>query len=98
MAEAPSSAQLAVRPPAEDGAYVLRKLASDLPLSADGDAEVRITCVEVWSMYYQFTYSIQTPWLSNSYLIAQVADQVPRWQPLCRYLRCRDHSLRHTSS
>lgn len=45
-----SSSQLAQRPKLEHGAYVLRKLASDLPLSADGDADVRITCVEVWSM------------------------------------------------
>jgi hypothetical protein len=51
MAEKQSSAQLAARPPLEDGAYVLRKLASDLPLSRDGDSsQVRITCVEVWSM------------------------------------------------
>jgi hypothetical protein len=50
MAEPPSSAQSTPRPPPEDGAYILRKLATDLPLSADGDAsDVRITCVEVWN-------------------------------------------------
>ncbi|KAH7128338.1 hypothetical protein B0J11DRAFT_484154 [Dendryphion nanum] len=50
MAEASSSAQLPARPPPQDGAFILRKLASDLPLSADGTSpDVRITCVEVWS-------------------------------------------------
>ena len=45
-----SSAQLVPRNPPQDGAYILRKLASDLPLSADGAAaDVRITCVEVWN-------------------------------------------------
>ncbi|KAF2827995.1 TGF beta receptor associated protein-like protein 1 [Ophiobolus disseminans] len=50
MAEAADHAQLTMRPPPQDGPYILRKLVSDLPLSADGDAEdVRITCVEVWN-------------------------------------------------
>lgn len=49
MADA-SSTQLSARPPPQDGAYVLRKLVADLPLSADGhDTSVRITCVEVWN-------------------------------------------------
>lgn len=52
MAEAAHQSQLTTRPPPQDGPYILRKLVSDLPLSADGDsADVRITCVEVWSMY-----------------------------------------------
>lgn len=34
----------------QHGAYILRKLVSDLPLSADGQpSDVRITCVEVWN-------------------------------------------------
>lgn len=50
MAEPSASTQLVARPPPQEGAYILRKLASDLPLSADGEAkDVRITCVEVWS-------------------------------------------------
>ncbi|KAF2740774.1 hypothetical protein EJ04DRAFT_548294 [Polyplosphaeria fusca] len=50
MAEAPLPTHLPTRAPPDDGAYVLRKLVSDLPLSTDGDAgDVRITCVEVWS-------------------------------------------------
>ncbi|KAF2786548.1 hypothetical protein K505DRAFT_368141 [Melanomma pulvis-pyrius CBS 109.77] len=52
MAEASSSStQVARRPPLQDGAYVLRKLASELPLSADGQSanNARITCVEVWN-------------------------------------------------
>ncbi|KAF2034110.1 hypothetical protein EK21DRAFT_57430 [Setomelanomma holmii] len=50
MAEAASQAQSTSRPPPQDGPYILRKLASDLPLSADGDAaDARITCVEVWN-------------------------------------------------
>ncbi|PSN75008.1 hypothetical protein BS50DRAFT_540743 [Corynespora cassiicola Philippines] len=50
MAESPSSAQSAAPPPPQAGAYILRKLVSDLPLSADGpSADVRITCVEVWN-------------------------------------------------
>ncbi|KAF2683668.1 hypothetical protein K458DRAFT_339712 [Lentithecium fluviatile CBS 122367] len=49
MAEA-SSAQLSARPPPPHGAYTLRKLVSDLPLSADGQStDVRITCVQVWN-------------------------------------------------
>ncbi|KAH7389919.1 hypothetical protein BKA66DRAFT_526746 [Pyrenochaeta sp. MPI-SDFR-AT-0127] len=50
MAEAASQTQLTTRPPPQDGPYILRKLVSDLPLSADGDsADARITCVEVWN-------------------------------------------------
>ncbi|KAF2466387.1 uncharacterized protein BDR25DRAFT_293858 [Lindgomyces ingoldianus] len=50
MADPSSSAQLAARPPPQDGAYILRRLVSDLPLSADGQStDVRITCVEVWN-------------------------------------------------
>jgi hypothetical protein len=50
MAEAAPQSQLTPRPPPQDGPFLLRKLVSDLPLSADGDApDVRITCVEVWS-------------------------------------------------
>ncbi|KAF2265145.1 hypothetical protein CC78DRAFT_493855 [Lojkania enalia] len=50
MAEEQSPVQLAALAPPQDGAYVLRKLASGLQLSADGqDADVRITCVEVWN-------------------------------------------------
>jgi hypothetical protein len=48
MAEASSEAQLANRPIPQVGAFVLHKLASDLPLSADGE-QVTITCVEAWS-------------------------------------------------
>ncbi|PVH97104.1 hypothetical protein DM02DRAFT_674366 [Periconia macrospinosa] len=53
MAEA-SSSQLSAatrpRPLPQYGAYLLRKLVSDLPLSADGQpSDVRITCVEVWN-------------------------------------------------
>ncbi|KAF1844359.1 uncharacterized protein K460DRAFT_343648 [Cucurbitaria berberidis CBS 394.84] len=48
MAEAASPSQLTTRPPPQHGPYILRKLVSDLPLSADGSsAHVRITCVEV---------------------------------------------------
>ena len=51
MAEAAPQSQLTRRPPPQDGPYMLRKLVANLPLSADGDAaDVRITCVEVWSM------------------------------------------------
>lgn len=51
METSSSSTQLS-HPPPQSGAYILRKLATDLPLSADGQgADVRITCVEVWSMY-----------------------------------------------
>jgi len=50
MAEAAPQSQSTTRQPPQDGPYILRKLVSDLPLSADGDAaEVRITCVEVWN-------------------------------------------------
>ncbi|KAH4027751.1 hypothetical protein HBH64_074450 [Parastagonospora nodorum] len=50
MAEAAPQSQLTPRPPPQDGPFILRKLVSDLPLSADGDAaDVRITCVEVWN-------------------------------------------------
>ncbi|KAF1950054.1 hypothetical protein CC80DRAFT_598477 [Byssothecium circinans] len=49
MAEA-SQSQLGARHSPQHGAYILRKLVSDLPLSADGQAsDVRITCVEVWN-------------------------------------------------
>ncbi|KAF1980009.1 hypothetical protein BU23DRAFT_495226 [Bimuria novae-zelandiae CBS 107.79] len=48
MAEAPSAPSTA-QPPPQNGAYILRKLVSNLPLSADGQStDVRITCVEVW--------------------------------------------------
>jgi hypothetical protein len=51
MAEAAPQSQLTARPPPQDGPFILRKLVSGLPLSADGDAtDVRITCVEVSSM------------------------------------------------
>jgi hypothetical protein len=50
MAEASSEAQLAGRPVPQVGAFVLHKLASDLPLSADGE-QVTITCVEAWSKW-----------------------------------------------
>ncbi|KAF2010968.1 hypothetical protein BU24DRAFT_427170 [Aaosphaeria arxii CBS 175.79] len=49
MSEASSSIMPQRRPP-QDGAYVLRRLVSDLPLSADGQStDVNITCVEVWN-------------------------------------------------
>ncbi|KAJ4988493.1 tgf beta receptor associated protein [Stagonosporopsis vannaccii] len=49
MAEAAPSPQGTVRPPPQDGPFVLRKLVAGLPLSADGEhADARITCVEVW--------------------------------------------------
>lgn len=52
MAEATSQSQSVRRKPPQHGPYILRKLVANLPLSADGDsADVRITCVEVWSMY-----------------------------------------------
>jgi hypothetical protein len=52
MAEAVPQSQLTARPPPQHGPFILRKLVADLPLSADGDAaDVRITCVEVWSVY-----------------------------------------------
>lgn len=48
MAEA-SPAPSSTRTPPQDGAYILRKLVGNLPLSADGQAaDVHITCVEVW--------------------------------------------------
>lgn len=48
MAEA-SPTESNVRVPPQDGAYILRKLVGNLPLSADGPStHVRITCVEVW--------------------------------------------------
>jgi hypothetical protein len=51
MADAANQPQWTPRQPPQDGPFILRKLVSDLPLSADGDApDVRITCVEVWSM------------------------------------------------
>lgn len=35
----------------QTGSYTLRKVLSDIPLSADGnDQDVRITCVEFWSL------------------------------------------------
>lgn len=35
-----------------DGAYVLRDLIRDVPLSADGeDRDVYITCVEAWGTF-----------------------------------------------
>jgi hypothetical protein len=51
MAEAaPPSQSTPPRPPPQAGAFILRRLVADLPLSADGAAtDVRITCVEVWS-------------------------------------------------
>ncbi|KAF2621655.1 hypothetical protein BU25DRAFT_495551 [Macroventuria anomochaeta] len=49
MAEAAPTPQGITRPPPQDGPFVLRKLVSDLPLSADGEhGDARITCVEVW--------------------------------------------------
>ncbi|KAF1364465.1 hypothetical protein EJ07DRAFT_99610 [Lizonia empirigonia] len=49
MAEAAPTPQGIARPPPQDGPFVLRKLVSDLPLSADGEhSDARITCVEVW--------------------------------------------------
>lgn len=48
MAEAPSI-QPSTRLHPQHGAYMLRKLVGNLPLSADGQStDVRITCVEVW--------------------------------------------------
>ncbi|UPX16617.1 uncharacterized protein EKO05_0007008 [Ascochyta rabiei] len=42
-------ADAAPPPPLQDGPFVLRKLVSDLPLSADGQhSDARITCVEIW--------------------------------------------------
>ncbi|CAI6336496.1 unnamed protein product [Periconia digitata] len=48
MAETASSVPMR---PSQHGAYMIRKLVSDLPLSADGNqsADVRITCVQVWN-------------------------------------------------
>lgn len=52
MAEAAPTPQGTARPPPQDGPFVLRKLVSDLPLSADGEhTDARITCVEVWGMH-----------------------------------------------
>lgn len=52
MAEAALIPQGIVYPPPQDGPFVLRKLVSDLPLSADGEhTDARLTCVEVWGMY-----------------------------------------------
>ena len=52
MAEAASVSQGIARPPPQDGPFVLRKLVSGLPLSADGErTDARITCVEVWGMF-----------------------------------------------
>ncbi|KAF2204915.1 hypothetical protein GQ43DRAFT_468690 [Delitschia confertaspora ATCC 74209] len=49
METSSSSTQL-TQPRPQHGAYILRELASDLPLSADGEnADISITCVEVWS-------------------------------------------------
>lgn len=53
MAEAASPSQSTAPLSLQQGPYLLRKLVSALPLSADSDsdaAEVNITCVEVWSM------------------------------------------------
>ncbi|KAF2194433.1 hypothetical protein K469DRAFT_616926 [Zopfia rhizophila CBS 207.26] len=50
MESSSSSARLTERPRPQTRAYILRKLVSDLPLSADGQStDIRITCVEVWS-------------------------------------------------
>ncbi|KAF2743978.1 TGF beta receptor associated protein-like protein 1 [Sporormia fimetaria CBS 119925] len=38
------ASQSAPRPPLDDGAYIIRKLATDLPLADD-----HITCIEVWN-------------------------------------------------
>lgn len=71
MAEAVPPSQLTTRPSPQDGPFILRKLVSDLPLSADGDAaDVRITCVEVWSMYSLRNAS----WVLQSYVV-YVANQ-----------------------
>ncbi|KAF2124718.1 hypothetical protein P153DRAFT_400805 [Dothidotthia symphoricarpi CBS 119687] len=43
------AAQVTARPQPQDGSFILRRLVSDLPLSADGGADVHITCVEVWN-------------------------------------------------
>lgn len=44
------SEQLSQRAPKQNGSYILRKLVSDIPLSADEQsADVKITCVEVWN-------------------------------------------------
>ncbi|KAF2997913.1 hypothetical protein E8E13_004820 [Curvularia kusanoi] len=49
MAEAAPVPQGTARAPPQDGPFVLHKLVSELPLSADGEhADARITCVEVW--------------------------------------------------
>ncbi|KAJ8117167.1 hypothetical protein OPT61_g1568 [Boeremia exigua] len=49
MAEAAPTPQGIARPLPQDGPFVLRKLVSGLPLSADGEhSDARITCVEVW--------------------------------------------------
>lgn len=34
----------------ETGSYILRSLIKDVVLSGDGAQDVKITCVEVWSM------------------------------------------------
>ncbi|KAF2492388.1 hypothetical protein BU16DRAFT_515299 [Lophium mytilinum] len=50
METAIPSDQLRLSSQAQNGSYILRKLVSDIPLSADGPtADVRITCVEVWN-------------------------------------------------
>jgi hypothetical protein len=37
-------------PRAQAGSYILRRLVSDIPLSADGQStDIKITCVELWS-------------------------------------------------
>ena len=46
-----SSAEASTNNNANDGAYVLRDLIRDVPLSADGeDKDVYITCVETWGV------------------------------------------------
>jgi len=44
-------------PRLETGPYILRSLIQDVALSADGEHEnVKITCVEAWSMYRILSY------------------------------------------
>jgi hypothetical protein len=80
MAEASFQSQ---RPPPLDGPYILRKLVANLPLSADGPStDVRITCVEVWSMR------------APVYTCASPDTDAFRRQSLRWDIRLRDHPLR----
>jgi hypothetical protein len=83
MAQAYSQSPATRRPPPQDGPYILRKLVANLPLSADGPStDLRITCVEVWSAYMPF------------YMRITRGTDASRRQPLCWYIRRRDHPLR----